>query len=201
MATRLTIRLDFELGRRLGAGKIALLESIEKTGSISAAGRAHQMSYRRAWLLVDELNQLFAEPVVSAHHGGARGGGAALTDRAGGSSLFTAARKQRCGRRRKVKSRPSSATSAPSRSQINERGSLSQYRHVIRITARRLVDRYGLVDRRSLRFPRPPARTLRDSFSNLGEDWAWTNPAGLTFNPSCDNKSKMSLQKERMNIA
>jgi molybdate transport system regulatory protein len=80
MATRLTIRLDFELGRRLGAGKIALLESIEKTGSISAAGRAHQMSYRRAWLLVDELNQLFAEPAVSAHHGGARGGGAALTD-------------------------------------------------------------------------------------------------------------------------
>ena len=63
-----------------GAGKIALLESIEKTGSISAAGRAHQMSYRRAWLLVDELNQLFAEPVVSAHHGGAKGGGASLTD-------------------------------------------------------------------------------------------------------------------------
>ena len=59
MATCLTIRLDFELGRRLGAGKIALLESIEQTGSISAAGRAHKMSYRRAWLLVDELNQLF----------------------------------------------------------------------------------------------------------------------------------------------
>src|ERR1700734_3463279 len=80
MATRLTIRLDFELGRRLGAGKIALLGSIEKTGSISAAGRAHQMSYRRAWLLVDELNQMFVEPVVSAHHGGGKGGGAALTD-------------------------------------------------------------------------------------------------------------------------
>jgi molybdate transport system regulatory protein len=80
MSTRLTIRLDFELGRRLGAGKIALLESIDKTGSISAAGRAHQMSYRRAWLLVDELNRLFATPMVAAHHGGARGGGAALTD-------------------------------------------------------------------------------------------------------------------------
>ena len=80
MSTRLTIRLDFELGRRLGAGKIALLESIDKTGSISAAGRAHQMSYRRAWLLVDELNQLFAAPVVATHHGGAKGGGAALTD-------------------------------------------------------------------------------------------------------------------------
>ena len=80
MATRLTIRLDFGPGRRLGAGKIALLESIDKTGSISAAGRAHQMSYRRAWLLVDELNQLFTAPVVSAHHGGAKGGGASLTD-------------------------------------------------------------------------------------------------------------------------
>ena len=80
MSTRLTIRLDFELGRRLGAGKVALLEAIDKTGSISAAGRAHKMSYRRAWLLVDELNQLFATPVVAAHHGGARGGGAALTD-------------------------------------------------------------------------------------------------------------------------
>ena len=38
------------------------------------------MSYRRAWLLVDELNQLFAAPLVAAHHGGARGGGAQLTD-------------------------------------------------------------------------------------------------------------------------
>ena len=80
MATRLTIRLDFDGGRRLGAGKVALLESIEATGSISAAGRAHKMSYRRAWLLVDELNKLFAEPVVAAHHGGTKGGGAALTD-------------------------------------------------------------------------------------------------------------------------
>jgi molybdate transport system regulatory protein len=77
---RLTIRLDFDEGRRLGAGKIALLEAIDRTGSISAAGRAHAMSYRRAWLLVDELNQLFAAPLVSARHGGARGGGALLTD-------------------------------------------------------------------------------------------------------------------------
>jgi molybdate transport system regulatory protein len=80
MSTRLTIRLDFDFNRRLGAGKIALLESIEETGSISAAGRAHRMSYRRAWLLVDELNRLFAAPLVSARHGGARGGGAALTE-------------------------------------------------------------------------------------------------------------------------
>ena len=80
MSTRLTIRLDFDAGRRLGAGKVALLEAIERTGSISGAGRLHAMSYRRAWLLVEELNHLFASPLVAAHHGGARGGGAALTD-------------------------------------------------------------------------------------------------------------------------
>ena len=80
MPTRLTVRLDFDSGRRLGAGKVALLEAIDATGSISAAGRVHGMSYRRAWLLVDELNQLFSLPLVSAHHGGAKGGGASLTD-------------------------------------------------------------------------------------------------------------------------
>src|SRR5208283_4976402 len=80
MLTRLTIRLDFDAGRRLGAGKIALLEAIDRTGSISAGGRAHGMSYRRAWLLIDELNQLFATPLVAAHHGGAKGGGSHLTE-------------------------------------------------------------------------------------------------------------------------
>jgi molybdate transport system regulatory protein len=80
MSVRLTIRLDFDSGRRLGVGKIALLEAIDGTGSISAAGRAHAMSYRRAWLLVDELNQLFATPLVAARHGGPKGGGARLTD-------------------------------------------------------------------------------------------------------------------------
>jgi molybdate transport system regulatory protein len=79
MTTRLTIRLDFDAGRRLGAGKVALLESIDRTGSISAAGRAQGMSYRRAWLLVDDLNQLFGAPLVAAHHGGVNGGGAGLT--------------------------------------------------------------------------------------------------------------------------
>ena len=80
MTTRLTIRLDFDSDRRLGAGKVALLEAIDAEGSISAAGRAHKMSYRRAWMLVDELNELFAAPLVAAHHGGAQGGGARLTE-------------------------------------------------------------------------------------------------------------------------
>ena len=80
MATRLTIRLDFEAGRRLGAGKVALLESIDRTGSISAAGRAQGMSYRRAWLLIDEMNTTFRQPVTTAQAGGAAGGGARLTE-------------------------------------------------------------------------------------------------------------------------
>ena len=79
MSTRLTIRLDFDESRRLGPGKIALLESIGQTGSISAAGRAHAMSYRKAWLLVEEMNRMFASPLVVARPGGVKGGGAELT--------------------------------------------------------------------------------------------------------------------------
>ena len=80
MPTRITLRLDFDAGRRLGPGKVALLEAIRDTGSIYAAGRAHAMSYRPAWLLVEELNTMFAEPLVTARPGGAKGGGAALTE-------------------------------------------------------------------------------------------------------------------------
>jgi molybdate transport system regulatory protein len=76
---RLSIRIDFEPGGRVGPGKIALLERIAATGSISAAGRAMGMSYRRAWLLVETLNALFREPVVSTQTGGKSGGGAVLT--------------------------------------------------------------------------------------------------------------------------
>jgi molybdate transport system regulatory protein len=79
MPTRLTIRFDFAADRRLGPGKVALLEAIAATGSISAAGRSHKMSYRRAWLLIDELNRLFREPLVRAQPGGPTGGGATLT--------------------------------------------------------------------------------------------------------------------------
>ncbi|MGH6900455.1 MAG: winged helix-turn-helix domain-containing protein [Geminicoccaceae bacterium] len=79
MDARLTIRIDFAGGRRVGPGKIRLLELIDETGSISAAGRAMAMSYRRAWLLVESLNTSFRRPVVDAQSGGRRGGGARLT--------------------------------------------------------------------------------------------------------------------------
>jgi len=76
---RLTVRVDFGADRALGPGKIRLLEAIGKTGSISQAGRSLDMSYRRAWLLVDDLNRCFREPVVVTQPGGAQGGGATLT--------------------------------------------------------------------------------------------------------------------------
>lgn len=76
---RISLRVDLAPSRRLGPGKVALLEAVEATGSISGAGRAMKMSYRRAWLLIDDLNRMFRLPVVEASTGGARGGGARLT--------------------------------------------------------------------------------------------------------------------------
>jgi len=63
----------------IGPGKVALLEAIAETGSISAAARQLGMSYRRAWILVDEVNRSFNSPAVDTATGGARGGGAVLT--------------------------------------------------------------------------------------------------------------------------
>lgn len=77
----LSLRIDFPNGHRLGPGKIHLLEAVDTEGSISAAGRLMNMSYRRAWLLVDEMNRMFGAPLVEAQHGGVRGGGAQLSAR------------------------------------------------------------------------------------------------------------------------
>ncbi len=76
----LSLRIDFAEGRRLGPGKVLLLEAVDEHGSISAAGRAIGMSYKRAWDLIDEMNQIFASAVVDSKSGGKQGGGATLTD-------------------------------------------------------------------------------------------------------------------------
>lgn len=76
----LSIRLDLPGGGGyIGPGKIELLRRIGHHQSIAAAARAMSMSYRRAWLLVQELNELFAEPVVAKWLGGKSRGGATLT--------------------------------------------------------------------------------------------------------------------------
>lgn len=63
----------------IGPGKIALLEAIERAGSITAAAKSLDMSYRRAWLLLDEVNQSLRELAVNSAQGGERGGGSTLT--------------------------------------------------------------------------------------------------------------------------
>ena len=64
-----------------GPGKAQLLDGIARGGSISAAARAMDMSYRRAWLLVDAMNRCWSAPLVETRVGGvARGGGAKLTE-------------------------------------------------------------------------------------------------------------------------
>lgn len=78
-AAGLSIRVDLANGLRIGPGKIALLEAIRSTGSISAAARSLGMSYRRAWLLVEDLNNGLREPAVTAESGGRHGGGATVT--------------------------------------------------------------------------------------------------------------------------
>jgi molybdate transport system regulatory protein len=74
------LRISIPGQDRLGHGKMELLEHIRETGSISAAGRAMDMSYRRAWLLVADLNRMFREPSVESQRGGQKGGGAVLTE-------------------------------------------------------------------------------------------------------------------------
>ena len=64
----------------LGPGKVDLLESIGREGSISQAARERHLSYRRAWNMVDTMNQCFKEPLVVSITGGQGGGGAQLTD-------------------------------------------------------------------------------------------------------------------------
>lgn len=84
---RLSLRLVFGEDAMLGPGKAELLERIRDTGSISAAGRAMKMSYKRAWMLVEEMNAAFRDALVDSTRGGPNGGGARLT--AAGQAVLT----------------------------------------------------------------------------------------------------------------
>jgi molybdate transport system regulatory protein len=76
---RAVIKAEFGNGLRLGEGKVRLLELVAETGSISAAARRMDMSYRRAWKLVEELNSMFPVKMVDTISGGRGGGGASIT--------------------------------------------------------------------------------------------------------------------------
>ncbi|MSQ18157.1 MAG: LysR family transcriptional regulator [Betaproteobacteria bacterium] len=88
---RLHLRIHLGPEVALGPGKADLLEGIEATGSIAAAGRQLGMSYKRAWVLVDTMNACFRTPLVAAAKGGKTGGGAALTPL--GAQVLTAYRR------------------------------------------------------------------------------------------------------------
>lgn len=77
---KLKLQLTCGDGFAMGPGKADVLEAIDREGSISAAGRALGMSYRRVWLLVDEMNRCFSATLVETHSGGSADRGARLSD-------------------------------------------------------------------------------------------------------------------------
>lgn len=77
--TVIKLRIDFDGERYIGHGRIELLELIGEHGSISRAAKAMDMSYKRAWYLMDEFNAVFSEPLIERQHGGKGGGAARLT--------------------------------------------------------------------------------------------------------------------------
>jgi len=79
-APTIHFRIHFAKNANVGPGKIELLEAIRRRGSLSRAARDLGMSYRRAWLLLQSLNNSFKKPVTLATTGGKGGGGATVTD-------------------------------------------------------------------------------------------------------------------------
>jgi molybdate transport system regulatory protein len=90
-----SLKIVLRPGTLLGPGKADLLEGIKETGSIAAAGRRMQMSYKRAWQLIDTLNACFREPAVITTKGGPGHGGAQLTPT--GEAILTAYRRIQAG--------------------------------------------------------------------------------------------------------
>lgn len=77
--SHLSIRVDFDGAGAFGPGKAQLLELVEKEGSIRSAAAAMEMSYRRAWMLLQSIEKTFGTPAVATATGGKKGGGASLT--------------------------------------------------------------------------------------------------------------------------
>ena len=73
------VRIYFDATLVIGPGRIELLEGVQRTGSLSQAARDMRMSYRRAWLLMQSLNESLSSPASVAARGGRRGGGATVT--------------------------------------------------------------------------------------------------------------------------
>jgi molybdate transport system regulatory protein len=79
-SARFRLRIGMGEVIAIGPGKVTLLEAIAATGSISAAAQSLGMSYRRAWLLLDEMNRMLRSPVTDSARGGATRGGSEITE-------------------------------------------------------------------------------------------------------------------------
>jgi len=121
---RIKLRIDFGEENAIGPGKIALLERMRDTGSLSQAARELKMSYRRAWQLLDSLNQSFGEPVVITAVGGKGGGGTTIT--ALGNNLVTAYRELERDINSQVAARFESLTGKVSHLRSGKRRSLTK---------------------------------------------------------------------------
>jgi molybdate transport system regulatory protein len=121
---RIKLRIDFGEENAVGPGKIALLERMRDTGSLSQAARELKMSYRRAWQLLDSLNQSFAEPVVITSVGGKGGGGTTITPL--GTTLVTTYRELERDITSQVTARFASLTGKVSHLRSGKRRSLTK---------------------------------------------------------------------------
>ena len=74
-----SIRLKFWIEKKnvsiLGPGRLALLETIDETGSLTEATKRCNISFRKGWKLIHEINEQLEQPVVISERGGAGGGG------------------------------------------------------------------------------------------------------------------------------
>lgn len=100
--TGLRLRIYVKPDVMMGPGRAELLEGIRDTGSIAAAGRRMSMSYKRAWSLIETMNQEFGSDVVSGSKGGAHGGGSSLTPL--GEELLTRYRKMEAATQEAIRS-------------------------------------------------------------------------------------------------
>lgn len=85
------LRIESEDERFFGPGRLQLLENIMATGSISQAAKRMQMSYKKAWDMVNSMNQNTTKPIVSTQTGGEKGGGTIVTEE--GKQLISAFKK------------------------------------------------------------------------------------------------------------
>lgn len=71
--------IDVDGKKFFGPGRLELLKEIERCGSIASAAKSMGMSYKKAWVMVEEMNARGSQPYVLTQKGGTKGGGTQIT--------------------------------------------------------------------------------------------------------------------------